>query len=233
MDDRPGRALLIEDNPGDQRLIRELLAEGSSPPFDLACADGLAMGLKLLVGAGIDVVLLDLMLPDSTGLETFSRVHARASGVPIVVLTGLDDEALAVRAVQEGAQDYLVKGRLNSGLLLRSMRYAIERERLERAAREAEALRSVARLANAAAQEINDPLMVILGTLELLERRAAPDTASWGVPRALAAVERIREIIHRMMHITRFEVVNQPPTLPEMLDLRKSSDDPRDEGQTR
>lgn len=127
--------LLIEDNPGDVRLIRELLAEHqrgdrSGSAFGLVHADRLSTGLQHLKGEPIDVLLLDLGLPDGRGLDTFTRVHNEASGVPVVVLTDLDDEDMAIQAVQKGAQDYLVKGRMDGELLVRAVRYAVERHRL-------------------------------------------------------------------------------------------------------
>jgi signal transduction histidine kinase len=136
----PIRVLLIEDNPGDARLIKEMLhdAGGARAAVEFGHADDLAAGLERLAQADSDVVLLDMTLPDSHGLETFTRVHARAPDVAIVVLSGLDDESLAVRAVQEGAQDYLVKGQVDGAGLLRSMRYAIERQRLEALRRDLE-----------------------------------------------------------------------------------------------
>ena len=124
------RVLLIEDNEDDVLIIRETLAEVRSASFDLECAGRLSTGLERLAAGGIDVVLLDLGLPDSQGLETLGRVHAQAPEAPIVVLTGLKDETLAVKAVQEGAQDYLVKGLVDGKLLARALRYAIERQRL-------------------------------------------------------------------------------------------------------
>jgi len=133
-------ALLIEDNPGDARLIREMLREAGAghAQVELAQADHLSGGIEHLARVGADVVLLDLSLPDSQGLETFSSVHAAAPNVPVVVLSGLDDEGVAVSAVQEGAQDYLVKGQVDGGTILRSVRYAIERQRLETARRDLE-----------------------------------------------------------------------------------------------
>jgi DNA-binding NarL/FixJ family response regulator len=107
----PIRALLIEDNPGDARLIHEMLrdAGGAAATVELAHADRLAPGLQQLAKQVTDVVLLDLTLPDSQGFDTFTTVYTQAPNVAIVVLSGLDDETLAVRAVQEGAQDYLFK----------------------------------------------------------------------------------------------------------------------------
>jgi phosphoserine phosphatase RsbU/P len=123
------RVLLIEDNPGDSRLVRELLAEVGGTAFGLETAERLTAGLSRLARGDIDVVLLDLSLPDSKGLETFLRVHTLAPRVPVVLLSGLDDETLAILAVQKGAEDYLVKGHMDAGVLVRSIRYAIERTR--------------------------------------------------------------------------------------------------------
>jgi PAS domain S-box-containing protein/putative nucleotidyltransferase with HDIG domain len=131
MIDTPTNVLLIEDNPGDARLIREMLDEGGGDQFKLECADRLSTGLVRLVDNNIGLILLDLGLPDSQGFETFVKAYAQAPRVPIVVLSGLTDEKLAIKTVQEGAQDYLVKGRLDSSALVRTIRYAIERKRAE------------------------------------------------------------------------------------------------------
>ncbi len=128
----PQNVLLIEDNPGDARLIREMLAEAGTQAFRVEHADRLSVAFERLGVDNVDVVLLDLSLPDSQGLETFLRTRARDPVVPIVVLSGLDDETVALRAVQEGAQDYLVKGRVDSDVLVRAIRYAIERRAVER-----------------------------------------------------------------------------------------------------
>jgi|AntAceMinimDraft_9_1070365.scaffolds.fasta_scaffold44207_2 CheY-like chemotaxis protein len=129
---KPIEILLIEDNPGDVRLVREMLAENGTAMFSLEVAEQLQEGLVRLAQGGIDLVLLDLRLPDSCGLDTFIKTHARIPGVPIVVLTALDDETIAVKAVQGGAQDYLIKGRVNSYLLTQALRYALERGKLIR-----------------------------------------------------------------------------------------------------
>jgi sigma-B regulation protein RsbU (phosphoserine phosphatase) len=136
----PIRALLIEDNPGDARLIREMLREagGAHAAVELTHADRLAPGLEQLTNQVTDVGLLDLSLPDSRGFDTFSTIHTHVPDVAIVVLSGLDDETLAVHAVQEGAQDYLVKGQVDGAAILRSMRYAIQRQRLESVRRDLE-----------------------------------------------------------------------------------------------
>jgi serine phosphatase RsbU (regulator of sigma subunit) len=132
---RPGKApktvriLLVEDNRGDVRLIQELLGEASGFPYELENADRLAGGMARLARGGIDIVLLDLTLPDARGLDTFLRLHGVAPKVPTVLLSGLDDENLAIKAVQRGAEDYLVKGRMDASGLVRAIRYAIERTR--------------------------------------------------------------------------------------------------------
>src|SRR6185369_16649088 len=125
------KVLLIEDNPGDARLILEMLSEEPQSSFALHTADRLANGLEQLSAGETVLVLLDLSLPDSFGLETFARVYAHSPTVPIIVLTGNDDQTVALSAVKSGAQDYLVKGKLDRELLVRSMQYSIERKRYQ------------------------------------------------------------------------------------------------------
>ncbi len=129
MGNRPISILLIEDNPGDAKLIQEFLAQAKDVEFDLVCAERLAAGHKHLQDGGIDVVLLDLALPDSQGLATFREIRKHAPGVPVVILSGVEDDALAMQAVREGAQDYLVKGNVKAHSLVRVIRYTIERHR--------------------------------------------------------------------------------------------------------
>jgi phosphoserine phosphatase RsbU/P len=121
--------LLIEDNLGDADLVRLRLVEGNSD-LDVDFADRLSTGLVALTQNQPAVVLLDLNLPDSRGAETFRDVLKKAPGVPIVVLSGQDDEELALKAVHQGVQDYLVKGAFDSKQLARAMRYAMERQAL-------------------------------------------------------------------------------------------------------
>ncbi len=122
------KVLLIEDNPPDAVFIEEMLAEAKDFSFDVEWKEKLSIGLERLAKKGIDVVLLDLNLPDSRGFNTFTRTLAEAPGIPIIILTGLDDETLAIRAVRTGAQDYLIKKHVNSSLLVRTIRYAIARK---------------------------------------------------------------------------------------------------------
>jgi len=127
---KPINVLLIEDNPGDVRLIREMLSRSINISFEIEHADRLSTGLERLAQGGIDILLLDLGLPDSRGIESIGKVRASNTDVPIVVLTGLADETIGIKAVHEGAQDYLIKGQVESNLLRRSLSYAIERWKL-------------------------------------------------------------------------------------------------------
>ena len=130
----PTRVVLIEDNPSDALLITGLLDGG----FEVKHAPDLQTGLAA-AQEPCDIVLLDLFLPDSRGLDTFTQFHSLHQELPILVMSGLDDEHFAESAVHDGAQDYLVKGQIDEVLLRRAVRYAIERKRVERALRDSEA----------------------------------------------------------------------------------------------
>jgi two-component system cell cycle sensor histidine kinase/response regulator CckA len=149
MSDRDIHILLIEDNPGDARLLEEILSEVSTIQFNLTQVDKLDLALQYLEVDRLEqlefnLILLDLSLPDSQGLTTFIKIYEKESSIPIIVLTGLDDENLAIAAMKQGAQDYLVKGKVSSDLLGRSIRYAIERKQAEQKIREQAALLDVA-----------------------------------------------------------------------------------------
>ncbi|HLH52803.1 MAG TPA: SpoIIE family protein phosphatase [Verrucomicrobiae bacterium] len=137
------KVLLIEDNPGDARLIEIMLEEEAGTLFEIEQVDRLARGLERLREGGYGMVLADLSLPDSQGLESFQQLHALAPELPIIVLSGLRDTTIALQAVHEGAQDFLIKGHVDGAMLVRAMRYAIERKRLtEQLNKYAEELRS-------------------------------------------------------------------------------------------
>ncbi|MGA2034837.1 MAG: SpoIIE family protein phosphatase [Thermoguttaceae bacterium] len=154
MENEHVRILLVEDDPDDVWVMRNLLGDRWDGPFDLKQVELLALAIERCADESFDVILLDLGLPDSQGLETFFLMHAQCGDVPIVVLTGYADEGTAIKAVQAGAQDYLVKGRVDDNLLVRSIRYAIERSRRRQAE---EALRDTSEEFRAA-QEIQQRL---------------------------------------------------------------------------
>ncbi|HZQ25791.1 MAG TPA: hybrid sensor histidine kinase/response regulator [Terriglobales bacterium] len=131
MKDESTHVLLIEDNPGDADLVRLRLVESKSA-VDVSCVNRLSDGLESIKEHSPSLILLDLNLPDSQGAETYRKVLAKAPNVPVVILSGQDDEALAMRALHQGVQDYLVKGAISSSGLHRAMRYAVERQALLR-----------------------------------------------------------------------------------------------------
>ena len=177
MENKKINILLVEDNPSDARLFQERLKEVSSEAqFGLTHVEKLRDALKTLEKSSFDVILLDLGLPDSMGLDGFTHINKQISSIPIIVITGTyEDEKLAVQAVKEGAQDYLFKDQLDGNLLVRSIRYAIERKRTEveliEARERAEAsdrLKSV--FLGTMSHELRTPLTTILGYTDLLSQ---------------------------------------------------------------
>ena len=123
--------LIIEDNPADTRFVKEALAEGNVAAYDLQYADSVSDGLKKISEEDFYIVLLDLSLPDSAGLETITGISEKNKDIPLIVLTGTADLDVTIRALDIGAQDYLVKGQFDTATLSRSIRYAIERKKIE------------------------------------------------------------------------------------------------------
>ena len=123
--------LLIEDNLGDAGLIEEMLEESADFPYELKNVETLKEGLSLLKERPFNIIMTDLRLPDSDGINTFLDIHAKTSRIPIIILTALNDEKIGIDAVKKGAQDYLVKGQVDGRLLKRSIQYSIERKKAE------------------------------------------------------------------------------------------------------
>jgi signal transduction histidine kinase len=171
---KPLRLLLVEDNPGDARLLQEELKEVASARFEVHHVTRMAEALAAVGEPGLDVVLLDLSLPDGHGLSNIERVVQAAPALPLVVLTGTDDEQLAMRAVHAGAQDYLVKGQVTGPLLVRALRYAIERKRAEEGLKREEAARQTAlfreQFLGILGHDLRNPLQAISGNAALLLR---------------------------------------------------------------
>jgi two-component system cell cycle response regulator len=192
------RVLVIEDNTDDILLLKEFLSE-SDPPINLECADRIENGLTVLHENDIDVVLLDIGLPGSPGLEALGRVSGNAPHIPIIVLTGYDDQGLGIESISQGAQDYLIKQEINGHLLSRSIRHAIERKRNEQELKnvnrelrhtveelkeanrkilenqksviEEERLKALLEMSGTTAHELNQPLTSLLGHIELIKLR--------------------------------------------------------------
>ena len=164
------RILLIEDNLNHARLLQETLAAGQTVPFEIVHSSRLDTALQRLTAEFFDVILLDLSLPDSQGLETFAAVSAHTAHVPIVVLTGLDDETVATMAVQQGAQDYLVKGEVDGKSLVRAVQYAIERHRLQMVVQQVlrQDLQRKETLLSHVSHELHSPLTAISQSVTIL-----------------------------------------------------------------
>lgn len=217
--------LLVEDNPADTDLIREALDEAFlSPTLDVPAlglehVPTLAKGLERLAAGSVDVVLLDLSLPDSQGLETFIRLQRAVPTVPIIVLSGLQDEERAVRAVREGAQDYLVKGQVDGVVLSRAIRYAIERKhaederaRLTRERAEADAaLRARDETLATVSHDLRTPLTSIRMSVQLLQRRLAqganirPGDLAAGLARIEEQTTQMARMLDDLLDVARLE----------------------------
>jgi signal transduction histidine kinase len=186
--DRALKVLLVEDNPGDVHLIQRLLTKSTATKHVLDAVDRLSVGIERCDRGSVDVVLLDLGLPDSQGFATVATMRAAEPHVPIIVLTGLNDLEVAVHAVREGAQDYLVKGTVTADTLERTMYYAIERKNLEEQLtqysehleelvqqktaelKRAERLAAIGQMAAMVGHDLRSPLQAILNTI-YLERK--------------------------------------------------------------
>jgi len=214
---KPIKILLVEDNPGDARLIKETLSEAAADQFELTCTERLDLALEHVAQNEFDVVLLDLTLPDSSGLNTFERMHAQAPTIPTIVLTGLDVQTLGTEALQKGAQDYLIKGQVDTPLLVRSVRYAIARKLLENQLLQSNMLESVGELAGGVAHEFNNLLTSIMGYTQLGITGLAPgDPVRSDLEAVLKSAERASKLASQLLAFSRQEVSE-----PEVFDLNQ------------
>lgn len=205
--------LIVED---DEKLARVLSRQLKENDFRVSCACSFTEFSETFEEEKFNLVLLDLGLPDSSGLKTYEEVHKVVSDIPIVVLTGLDDEKVAVEAVKKGAQDYLVKGEVDNRTLLRSLDYAIERskllyrlKKLQELVLQSERIKVLVETAGAAAHEINQPLTSIFGMVEFLRKNLdvdAPEQKKLDI--IMESACEIRDIIKKMGRVK--EYVTKP-----------------------
>jgi signal transduction histidine kinase/DNA-binding response OmpR family regulator len=203
--------LLVEDNPGDAQLVRQWLREAGRLPGELIVADRVAKAREILASTSIDVILLDLGLPDSQGVDTVFQIYLAAPGIPIIVLTGLDDQSVALEALKAGAQDYLIKGRLDGALLARAIRYGIERKRLEA---DRERLRERLEAEHERLRFLADAGIVLAASLDFEETLASV---------AKLAVEFLADycvidIVEEDGEIRRLQVAHSDPEMAEVAD---------------
>ncbi|HKQ37087.1 MAG TPA: ATP-binding protein, partial [Verrucomicrobiae bacterium] len=215
----PIKVLLVEDNNNDAELLKRMLSQAQAtdreqetnfiPPFYLQRVNTAAEGVERLKSADVDLVLLDLSLPDSSGLDTFMRIHGQAPKLPVIVLSGETNEEIAIQTMRAGAQDYLAKGRVDAPLLARAMRHAVERKRAEetirRAKEEAEhASNAKGQFLSRMSHELRTPLNAILGFAQVLESNPAlPDRES--VDQILKGGRHLLDLINEVLEFSRIE----------------------------
>lgn len=225
--------LLVEDNPGDTRLIRELVTGVPSARFTWENVVTLNHAKEILRAEAFDLVLLDLSLPDSQGLDTFVHLHPHAVCLPVVVLTNLEDEWLAFEAVRAGAQDYLVKGQVDGPLFVRALRSAIERKRTETALRarnqqlaviveqlrqKASNLVSMDEMVSRLLNELNNPLAAVSVQLEeLLPQFPASDARRARLQTIHAEVERMGQLVASLLQAALESGEQEPESVLETL----------------
>jgi len=219
------RLLVVEDNPADADFIWESLQEVGSVSFHIESVSRLSAALTRLERRDVDLVLVDLGLPDSQGLSTLQTLRGAVRDIPVVVLTGTDDQELAVAAVRDGAQDFLVKGQFNGRMLNRSIRYAMERMRTEQARkalegqlRQSQKMESVGLLAGGVAHEFNNMMAVVLGNAELaLQQVNATQPLHANLMAIESAARRCADLTRQLLAFARKQMV-----APKVLDLNES-----------
>jgi signal transduction histidine kinase len=226
MHTQPFQVLIVEDSLVFAHLLQFILDEALTAHFEVTRVERSGEAIEQLAGQSFDVILLDLILPDSQELDTLTRVHAHAGDVPIIVMTDLDDEMLGVKAVQLGAQDYIVKSKLDRQLLAPAIRYAIERKRAEvqlrRAMEEAEAAsRAKSSFLARMSHELRTPLTAIIGYSEVLQQhpqRADDTVLRPALGQIRGAGKRLLALINDVLDYSRLEA-GRLELCPEILAL--------------
>jgi signal transduction histidine kinase len=212
------RLLLVEDDPGFARLLREMFKDQGKPETAVTHVESMAQAEHELSSAAFDIMLLDPGLPDSQGIDSIQRAHAAAPNVPLVVLTGRDDEKLALLALQEGAQDYLIKGQIDSRGLLRFLRYAVERNVLEATLQAVRAElersnRDLEDFATIASHDLQEPLRKIQAFGDRLSERssgALDEEALDYLARMTSAAGRMQTLINDLLHYSQVTIRPEP-----------------------
>lgn len=218
--------LLIEDNPDDSDFFSETLIDIPSETFDLTSVTRLNEALSKLETQTFDIIFLDLALPDAHGLDGFTKLHQKNPTIPVVILTGLDDDKTALDIMRQGAQDYLVKGTIEPSLLNKTIGYAVERKRAETISQQAERMKVLAQAAVTTSHHINQPLTSLLGYCDLLlsmtnTSETSPETLIEFLNEIRESGIKIRDIVQK------FERIEHYVTTPyvagiDMLDLDAS-----------
>ena len=201
---------MVEDNPGDAVLVRTFLEQSVTTQFELTVAGRLDTALDMLEASVFDVVLLDLSLPDAAGLSVVTSTRAVGSDLPILVLTGRDDEELALNALREGAQDYLRKVDMDERLLERAIRYAIERNQVEQELQKAKdaaeaAMRAKSNFLASVSYEIRTPINTIITMSGLLARRDLPSDSRKYVDAVESSSQTLREMVNDILDLSKIE----------------------------
>ncbi len=210
MKEKALQILLVEDNAGDARLLREMFSKEKPGSFELTHLLRMSEAVIRLTEGGVDIVLLDMGLPDGHGLDTVRRAHAAAPDVPIIVLTGLDDEALAAEAMKEGAQDYLIKGQIENRALPRALRHAIERHRMQTETDliRTDQIRFKDEFLSHVSHELRSPLTAIYQFVTILQDRLAGELNVEQVEYLeiiLRNVKQLQSMINDLLEVTRMQ----------------------------
>jgi two-component system, cell cycle sensor histidine kinase and response regulator CckA len=205
------RLLLIEDSAADVAIFRAALEGAAAAQFETFHVQRLADVEDVLRSRQVDLVMTDLDLPDSTGLATYRRVRTLAGGLPVIVLTGLHDDAIGVRAMQEGAQDYLVKGELDARALARAARYAIDKRVHQDELRHRQSLEAVGRVAAGVAHDFNNLLSIVHGNAELIESITELSQAKECAEEIQDAASRAVTLARQLLSLSRKQELNTKP----------------------
>jgi len=218
--------LIVEDNPADADLMRDALPETGHIRFHSESVPRLSEALARLATGGIDLVLTDLGLPDSQGLATFRELRQAAPDLAIIVLTGNDDQEMAVAAVREGAQDFLVKGQISGDMLVRAVRYAIERKQAEEALREKN--EELVRFTYTVSHDLKSPLvtvMTFLGYLEQDIQKQDQERMNKDMAYIRGAADKMSRLLDEVLELSRIgRKMNPPVEAPLQAIVREAQD---------